>query len=34
MTPGSLAKGMAVLEQAAQDIPLHRNIGQLLQMTD
>ena len=30
----ALSRGMDVLEQAAKDVPLHRNIGQLMQMTD
>lgn len=30
----ALARGMDVLEQAAKDVPLHRNIGQLMQMSD
>ncbi len=30
----ALSRGMDVLEQAAKDVPLHRNIGQLMQMSD
>lgn len=30
----ALSRGMDALEQAAADAPLHRNLGQLMEMTD